>query len=966
MSRVSPVLVGRAAELATLNAASEQARRGTGHAVFVAGPAGIGKTRLASAAAARHAAAGGRVIRCRAGTTPLRAVSEAVFAALRSGAVDAARLGEFWPVIWRLVAEQPGGLSDPPLVRAEAVLRLLALSAGPAGCLVQLEDLHDADADTLDIVDYLVDNVAEQPILLLVTMRSDDGPALALATSAVARRAARLLPLPPLSREQTAEMAVGCLAGDVPQPVLDRLHRDAEGIPFVVEELLSAMVEGGALSRRANDWWLSADGRTPVPRTVTASVLQRVNRLGPDAVALLRAAALLGRRFSLRTAAATAALTEDDALRCVRDAERIGLAGPDPGGDPDHFAFQHALTAEAILDGLPSGERVRLSRQAAAVVEAGDAAEALLAADLWAAGDRPDRAVVLYHRVGRLATDQGALATSVGVLDRALSLVDADTRARTGAGPTADVLEELVRVLLSTGDVTRVGALGERLDIALVAAGAPVERRVAARLARARAAGLAGQWEQGLDHVRAARELVAGMPGDATAGAGPALSAPIDAAAAHLVLGSSRPGRLADARELAGRALAAAEPAGLPHVACEALEVLGRCARASDFDLARRYAERSRALAERHGMTIWQVRAMAEIGTLAKYLSFDPTDLLAARRAAAELGAVVPLAWIDLSLAHIHIIRDELAEATTCIERAARAANRLRLRDLELFALGVTAGVAAVRGRRDPMEAVLSQVDGRAVLGYGVELWGYLRGICALLNEDHEQALDELGKAMAADREAGQMRGSGYQGPYLLLRVVHRLGSWAEYEELAGSHLAGLGQHRPLLAWTRAVLLGRDGRAAEAGAAAAEALAGSVGMPSYHHLAVRLAAPCALADGWGEPLRWLRAAEDYYHRVGVARAAAACRALLRGAGTAPRRRRAGDEGIPLPLRQAGVTVREYDVLRLLTDRLGNIEIAERLFLSPRTVERHVASLRLRTGQPDRAGLIAYARQHVGR
>jgi hypothetical protein len=67
MSRVSPVLVGRVSELATLDAVSEQARRGAGGTVFLAGPAGIGKTRLASAAAARHTDAGGRVIRRRAG-----------------------------------------------------------------------------------------------------------------------------------------------------------------------------------------------------------------------------------------------------------------------------------------------------------------------------------------------------------------------------------------------------------------------------------------------------------------------------------------------------------------------------------------------------------------------------------------------------------------------------------------------------------------------------------------------------------------------------------------------------------------------------------------------------------------------------------------------------------------------------------------------------------------------------------
>jgi DNA-binding CsgD family transcriptional regulator len=60
-----------------------------------------------------------------------------------------------------------------------------------------------------------------------------------------------------------------------------------------------------------------------------------------------------------------------------------------------------------------------------------------------------------------------------------------------------------------------------------------------------------------------------------------------------------------------------------------------------------------------------------------------------------------------------------------------------------------------------------------------------------------------------------------------------------------------------------------------------------------------------------------------------------------------------------------VTVREYEILRLLADRLGNLEIAERLFLSPRTVEKHVASLRARTGHTDRTELINFARSRIG-
>ena len=77
---------------------------------------------------------------------------------------------------------------------------------------------------------------------------------------------------------------------------------------------------------------------------------------------------------------------------------------------------------------------------------------------------------------------------------------------------------------------------------------------------------------------------------------------------------------------------------------------------------------------------------------------------------------------------------------------------------------------------------------------------------------------------------------------------------------------------------------------------------------------------------------------------------------MRRAGVTVSQRRRGAEDIPLPLRSAGVTVREHEILRLVTQRLSNREIAARLHLSPRTVEKHVASLMVKTGQPDRIAL----------
>jgi DNA-binding NarL/FixJ family response regulator len=78
------------------------------------------------------------------------------------------------------------------------------------------------------------------------------------------------------------------------------------------------------------------------------------------------------------------------------------------------------------------------------------------------------------------------------------------------------------------------------------------------------------------------------------------------------------------------------------------------------------------------------------------------------------------------------------------------------------------------------------------------------------------------------------------------------------------------------------------------------------------------------------------------------------------------RRSQGSTAIPNQLREAGVTVREFEVLTLVADRLGNREISERLFLSPRTVEKHVASLFVKMGAPDRTVLIRRFHDIAGR
>jgi len=162
-----------------------------------------------------------------------------------------------------------------------------------------------------------------------------------------------------------------------------------------------------------------------------------------------------------------------------------------------------------------------------------------------------------------------------------------------------------------------------------------------------------------------------------------------------------------------------------------------------------------------------------------------------------------------------------------------------------------------------------------------------------------------------------------------------------------------LRSNRSLIGYAEAVLAGRGGQRQRAGELAAGCDAGFTNCEAWGELARFCAAPAALADGWGDPLRWLAEAETGFDRRGLPRVAEHCRGLLK-------------ESQPNPWVAAGVTAREADVLRLVADGLANKQIAVRLQLSPRTVEKHVESLLRKTGARSRTGLAAAAAQAAAR
>ncbi|MFD1050284.1 AAA family ATPase, partial [Kibdelosporangium lantanae] len=243
--------VGRDDELALLRTALAEAGKARGGAVFVVGEPGFGKTRLVRELA-RTATAAVVFGRATSPSVQFRPLAEALFSALRHvGVPDDPELAPYRPALSRLVPEwrvrRVPGVDDSLVVLAEGVLRLLRRLGQDTGCLVVIDDLHDADPDTLEVVDYLVDNLAGEPVLFVGTVRPDPGPAAELVRAARRRGVASVVELSRLDDDEVRLMVARWLnvrSMSLPDSVVDRVLAAGEGNPFYVEELLATTREG--------------------------------------------------------------------------------------------------------------------------------------------------------------------------------------------------------------------------------------------------------------------------------------------------------------------------------------------------------------------------------------------------------------------------------------------------------------------------------------------------------------------------------------------------------------------------------------------------------------------------------------------------------------------------------------------------------------------------------------------------
>jgi DNA-binding CsgD family transcriptional regulator/tetratricopeptide (TPR) repeat protein len=736
-------------------------------------------------------------------------------------------------------------------------------------------------------------------------------------------------------------MARACLkAGELPEPVQAFVAERADGVPFLVEELLASLLEDGVLAERGGRWETTGPLAGRVPASFADTVARRLEAAGAEARLVIGAAAVLGRLFEWSLLGPVTGLDNAAVTRALRTGVDLQLIAAGHSG----FRFRHALTQDAVLAGLLPPERSRLAGGALEAVEAAHPGLpgpwCATAADLAERSGDTQRAAGLLLEAGRRDLAVGALVSAEQTLTRAQALVGAgDTELGIGIG------EALTEAYAASGKVDLAIDTGRDL-LARVRGSAP-PHSAALHLQVAQAAIAGGRWADAEASLRAARQLPH-----------PEMSR-VDACAALL---AERQDRFDEAATLAEAALRAAEAGGLPEVQCEALEVLGRVAERRDLDEAERAFSRAASVAEAHGLRLWHVRALGELATLDMLRTGSLDRLMQARELAAAQGDLFWTAALDLQLTTGLLKQFRADEAVEVASRCVAAARRFRLVALLPEVLIMEAAGHAERGDRAAMEARIAEAVGLAPADDHVvaSADGRCRATLALLEEDLEQAWPYLDSGAELLLASSAGASPPFLGLWPLLGAVLGKDAAGAAARVSSAHMTRHGLIAGLLAYTIAILAGRAGQpaAAEAAFAAADARLGPP-LAWYRQYARRLCAQAALADGWGDPVAWSREAAAYFQARGDDRIAAACRTVLRAAGARVPRRRADDAGLPDRLRALGVTGREADVLRLLAGGLTNREIAEQMFLSPRTVEKHVASLLVKTGVRRRAQLAGY-------
>lgn len=940
-SEASPVFVGRDAELALLERALDVAADGTAVTVLVGAESGVGKSRLISQFAAK---AGGRALVLTGGCVELSAalpyapITTMLRRLVRSrGAGEVAALlpgrqAAELAVLLPEFGEQPSG-GDPAMARArlfEALLTLFEVLGEERPLALVVEDAHWADRSTGDLLTFLVRNVRQAAVLLIVTFRSEDterAPLRSLTAGLGRMEGVWRIDLKPLSRRDVAAQLGGILGGRPRPGLINEVYKRGGGNPLFTEALVN---RDGSLVNE-------------LPWSLRGLILARVKELPAQTQQALRMAAVGGDHVT--HALLTAAAGLDDAA--LTSALRPAVAAHILISDTDGYGFRHQLFREVVLADLLPGERAVAHRGFATAIDATppvsrDGTAGVQLALHWRGARENERALIAAWQA---AADAGAAfgyAQRLQMLDQVRELWPSGPAAASSTGT------DYVGILELAADAARWAGEPER-GLALVADAlaelgekGDTERKA---VALSRRAGLR-------------RELL--MPGQ------------LDDLREALRL--ARGTTLARARILAQY--------------CWALR------REDRNSAAERYADELSSLAGQLGDEERQAEASMLLAAVAAHKGEDTVAaLLSARDVAARLGSGHLEVWAYLTLGHVLGDRGSSAEAVQLGRQGLARARQLGLiRQIAAPIAGNLADALTAVGRWDEALEILEEIlsleqpplgrahpllargqvavargDAEGASGIAAEVRslpaavhaeGHYAYPLAQLEIDWRLAGGDLSGALASARAGPWPDPPADPAPrYLWALAASAMRACAEARALGGPDAADAELRGDLEA--RAAALPRrtalhDAYAALVAAESSRAsghldLAGwdaahgaweRLGQPYPAAYALLQAARAAIAGGDRDAAATrLRAGAELAEQVGagpllqqIARQARQARVDLPVSGQAA-----------APTR-FGLTERETEVLRLVAEGRGNRDIAAELFISPKTASVHVSNI----------------------
>ena len=948
-------LVGRRVELDALHAALAGLEKRAPAVVQIAGEQGIGKTRLvaelcASAERLRYLVFNGRAAEFEQ-AEPFGVLVDALDDYLSSLDrrelddldVDVDELASVFPALARLAGD-PVTTSPVERYRAfQAVRALLDALSGRRPVVLTLDDLHWADAASIELLSYLLRRRPRGRVLMVLAFRPAQlsrrfAPVVEAATREPGIVRLDLAPLTP-------EEARGLLDPSLARPVSDELFRLSGGNPFYLGELARAARRGGAEAIEP----AAGAGAAPIPAAVQGALAEEVVVLSPRAHALIQGAAVAGDPFEVGLAAAIADGPDGQELAALDELLDADLVRPSP--IPRRFEFRHPLVRHAVYEAAGPGWRIGAHARAAAALAAQGAGVGARAHHVERSA-RPGDVEAGELLIEAADTAAGrAPASAARWYDAALRLLPETASTR---GLRVEVLVGLARTLESVGrlDESRA-ALVDALALAPVDAHGP---RVGLMVTCARLEQVLGRHE---DAQRRLHHALSELP-DPTS---------VEAAELMVELGVAArfAGDLAGLRTHAAEALDVAAAVGDRALAAKSSALIAFAAAESDQERARVVTAIDRAAELVDALTDEELADRVESALFLGWAEifvgrFDDADRHLERGVnlarASEQGQHI---LMTTGRALVLSIRGHLAEATEVVATAVEVARLSENAQFLAWALDIDCRVATARGDLDT--AIHSGEEGVAAAAVLGNPWisapvGSALGLARVEAGDPERCRRDLlrwGGGADLPRMSAWQRCLGYEA---LTRAELALGRVDEAEEWARRAEAVDASPSPLAASltrrARARVLLARGDAEEAAAAAHEAAAieDRAGAPVAASQSRTLEGQAlALADRRNDAIDRLQRAEAELAGYGALRYAdEAARELRRLGRRVTRRGRGAAAG------DAGLTARELEVARLVTAGRTNREIAAELFIGEKTVETHVRHAFEKLGVSSRAAL----------